>query len=191
MNPKTMRSRPTRYDNAPFPVASVPRAAQRSVLGFTNQLRIGLNAMKPVQALVWFATLVIFNTSAVAQVKATVECMVSGTKATGERSTKQFVERIQIESRKHTVTGKDGNPEEWGIRKVELISDGQKQEPRLIVAVAEYAVLAHAVTVGTGFERRLLVFTYMLDLKAMQLTRVVNSLPASTEERTSAACRQK
>ena len=132
-----------------------------------------------------------FNSPAVAQVKATVECMASGTKTNGERSSKQFIERFRVESRKQTVAGKDGKSEEWGISNAELLSDGEKQKPSLIAATPEYAVLANAVTVGTGFERRLLVFTYMLDLKAMQLTRVVNSLPASAEERTSAVCRPK
>jgi hypothetical protein len=147
--------------------------------------------MKTAALLAFLATLLMFNTSANAQVKATVECTVSGTKPNGERSTKQFIERIQVESRKQIVTGKDGKPEEWGISNAELLSDGEKQKPNLITATPEYAVLANAVTVGTGFERRLLVFTYMLDLKAMQLTRVVNSLPASAEERTSASCRSK
>lgn len=147
--------------------------------------------MKTTSLIAFLVTLLAFNSSAVAQVKATVECTASGTKPNGERSAKQFIERIQVESRKQMVTGKDGKPEEWGISNAELISDGEKQKPTLIAATPEYAVLANAVTVGTGFERRLLVFTYMLDLKALQLTRVVNSLPASAEERTSAVCRSK
>lgn len=71
--------------------------------------------MKTVPVLACLAAIVSCNSSAVAQVKATVECVASGTKATGEKSGKQFVERIQVESRKQTVTGKDGKPEEWGI----------------------------------------------------------------------------
>ena len=126
-----------------------------------------------------------------AQVKASVECMASGTKVNGTKASKSFSEKIQVESRKEAVAGKDGKLEEWGISKSELVSDGEKQKPSLVVATPDYAVLSNAVTVGTGFERRLLVFTYMLDLKAMQLTRVVNSLPASPEERTSAICTAK
>jgi hypothetical protein len=147
--------------------------------------------METATIIAFVATLLIFNSSAIAQVKATVDCTASGTKPNGERSTKQFIERIQVESRKEMVIGKDGKPEELGISKTELISDGEEQEPSLIAATPEYVVLANAVTVGIGFERRLLVFTYMLDLKALQLTRVVNSLPASAEERTSAVCRSK
>ena len=147
--------------------------------------------MKTTTLLAALAALLVVSFSAVAQVKATVECTVSGTKPNGNRSTKQFIERIQVESSKQMVTGKDGKPEEWGISNAELISDGEKQNPTLIAATPEYAVLANAVTVGTGFDRRLLVFTYMLDLKAMQLTRVINSLPAAAEERTSAVCRSK
>lgn len=153
--------------------------------------------MKTTFLIACIAALVMFNSSAVAQVnatvKATVECTISGTKANGEKSTKPFVERIQIEGSTEIVTGKDGKPEEWrSLNAPKLISDGKKQKwPELVTATPEYAVLANAVTIGTGFERRLLVFTYMLDLKAMQLTRVVNSLPASVEERSAAACQAK
>lgn len=147
--------------------------------------------MKTTSIFAFLAALLMFSSSAVAQVKATVECTVSGTKPSGEWSTKPFIERIQVESSKQMITGKDGKPEEWGISNAELLSDGKKQNPTLIAATPEYAVLANAVTVGTGFERRLLVFTYMLDLKAMQLTRVVNSLPVSAEERTSSVCQSK
>lgn len=129
--------------------------------------------------------------AAIAQVKASVECLVSGTKSNGSKSSRTFSERIQVESRKETMTGKDGKPEEWGFSKAELVSDGEKQNPTLVAATPEYAVLSNAVTVGAGFERRLLVFNYLLDLKAMQLTRVVNSLPAAAEERTLAACTSK
>lgn len=176
----------TPYSKAPWP----PRST--STLGFTSIPSGHPSELMNTQPFFApLAALLIASTPAVAQVKATVECIVSGTKASGEKSSKQFVERIQVESRKHTMTGKDGKPEEWGISNAELLSDGEKQKPSLIAATAEYAVLANAVTVGTGFERRLLVFTYMLDLKSMQLTRVVSSLPASAEERTSATCRAK
>jgi hypothetical protein len=151
--------------------------------------------MKTATLLAILAALLTFNSYAVVQIKETVEwtveCKASGTKPNGERSTKQFIELIQVESKKMIDTGKDGKPVEGGISKAELLSDGEKQKPRLITVTPEYAVLANTVIVGTGFERRLLVFTYMLDLKAMQLTRVVNSLPASAEERTSAVCRSK
>ena len=137
------------------------------------------------------AVLPMAHGTVLAEVKASVECIVSGTKASGSKASKPFSERIQVESRKETVTGKDGKPEEWAFSKADLVSDGEKQKPSLVVATADYAVLSNAVTVGTGFERRLLVFTYMLDLKAMQLSRVVNSLPAAAEERTSSTCTAK
>lgn len=101
-----------------------------------------------------------------------------------KKSTQPFLERFQIESREHVTTGKDGKPEKWGIRSAELISDGLKQKPSLVAATPEYAVLANAVQVGSGYSRKLLVFTYMLDLQAMQVARVVNTLPAGADERT-------
>ncbi|MEY8878709.1 MAG: hypothetical protein AB9M60_19535 [Leptothrix sp. (in: b-proteobacteria)] len=137
-------------------------------------------------AVLWFA-----QGTVNAQVKASVECMSSGTKVNGVKGGKLFSEKIQVESRKEAFAGKGGRLEEWGISKAELVSDGEKQKASLVVATPDYAVLSNAVTVGTGFERRLLVFTYMIDLKAMQLTRVVNSLPAAAEERTSVICTAK
>ena len=144
--------------------------------------------MKTQALFATIAALAMAHGAAFSQVKASVQCMASGTKAKGSKASKTFSERLQVESRKETVTGKDGKPEEWGFSKADLVSDGEKQKPSLVVATQDFAVLANAVTVGTGFERRLLVFTYMLDLKAMQLTRVVNSLPAAPEERTSTIC---
>ena len=128
---------------------------------------------------------------AAAQVKTSLECKASGLKASGEKSTQPFVERFQIDSREHVTTGKDGKPEKWGISNAELISDGMKQKPSLVSATPEFAVLVNTSQVGSGYNRRLLVFTYMLDLQAMQLTRVVNSLPAGADERTQGSCSKK
>lgn len=128
---------------------------------------------------------------AAAQVKASLECKVSGLKTNGEKSTQPFIERFQIESREHVTTGKDGKPEKWGISNAELISDGTKQKPSLVAATPEYAVLASTTQVGSGYNRKLLVFTYMLDLQAMQISRVVNTLPAGADERTQGSCSKK
>ena len=147
--------------------------------------------MKTQHLLASLAAIAMAHGTAFSQVKASVECMATGTKVSGSKTGQAFSERIQVESRKKTMAGKDGQPEEWGISKAELVSDGEKQSPSLVVATSNYAVLSNAVTVGTGFERRLLVFTYMLDLQAMQLTRVVNSLPVSSEERTVTTCTAK
>lgn len=147
--------------------------------------------MKITQLLASLAALVTASGATLAQVKASVECISSGTKSNGSKASKAFIERIQVERWKKTMPGKDGKPEEWGFSKADLISDGEKQKPTLVTATIDYAVLANAITVGTGFERRLLVFTYMLDLRAMQLTRIVNSLPIAPEERTTAACTPK
>jgi len=147
--------------------------------------------MTTFKLLACLTILVIFNTSTVAQIKVSVECNATGTSASGERLSKHFVERFQIESGMRTITRKDGSTIEVGVSNAELLTNGAKQKPELIAATTEYAVIANAVTVGTGFGRRLLVFTYILDLKAMQLTRVMNSLPASVDERTYATCQQK
>lgn len=134
-------------------------------------------------------SLIACNSPCFAQIKVSVECIATGTRVNGERAGAQFSERLFIESRKEKVAGKDGKQEEWGFSKAELISEGAKQSPTLVAATPEYAVLSNAIMVGTGFDRRLLVFTYMLDIKAMQLTRVVNALPSMAEERTIAKCK--
>ncbi len=142
-----------------------------------------LSALLAISALV--------SSGALAQVKVSVECLSSGTKPNGTKPAKPFVEAISVESRTEKVHGKDGKPEEWGIKRSDLVSDGEKQKPTIVVATPDYAVLSNATTVGSGFERRLLVFTYMLDLKAMQLTRIVNALPTAPEELSIAKCTAK
>ena len=101
-----------------------------------------------------------------AQVQVELECTVSGTRINGEKASKPFVERIQVERKEHPTTNKEGKVEKWTIRKAELISDGKKLEPTLVAATPEYAVVAYSNSIGSGYSRRLLVFTYLLDLKA-------------------------
>lgn len=97
--------------------------------------------MKTQILIAWLAVLCIEQSAANAQVKASVECMASGTRVNGTKASKPFSEKIQVESQKEAVAGKDGKLEEWGISKSELVSDGEKQKPSLVVSTSDYAVL--------------------------------------------------
>ena len=116
-----------------------------------------------------------------AEITIDVSCLSSGIKINGEASKDTFTEKIHIN---HSV-----NNDGWEISKSEIISDGEKIESNLIDLEKDYAVLAYSTTVGAGFKETLLVFNYVLDLQAMELTKTVTSLPKGMEERTSGKCK--
>jgi hypothetical protein len=144
-----------------------------------------------MQALSIAIACMVVSSAAVAQIKISVECLTAGTQLDGSRSSQPIPEQILVEKSEQVTPGKDGKPEKWGISKAELTSGGVKQDPHLVAVAPEYAVLAYANPVGAGLNRRLLAFTYVLDLKAMQLTRIVNAVPAGAEERNQGQCRAK
>ena len=127
--------------------------------------------------------------SAHAEISVSLECKVTGLGADGRKLDKPFVELLKIERKEHEIAGSEGKPKKVIVSSAELFSNGVKQNPHIAAATVNYAVLVNAVEVGEGFGRRLLVFTYLLDLKAMRLTRVVNSLPQGSDERTESSCR--
>ena len=125
--------------------------------------------MTPLQSPAWAETTI------------DLTCEVSGLKISGEKSKGNFIEKIHIN---HSVS-EDG----WGISKSEITSDGEKLESNLIDLEKDYAVLAYSTTVGSGFNKYLLVINYVLDLQAMELTRTITSLPKGMEERTTGKCK--
>ena len=111
-----------------------------------------------------------------------LSCTVSGLMLSGEKSEKTFTETIHVE---HSVTG-----EGWGISKSEVVSDGVRIEPTLVDATSAYAVLAHVTSIGKGYGRKLLIFTLIVDFDSLEITRIVSSVPAGSEERTSFQCKR-
>ena len=128
--------------------------------------------------------------SAKVKVKIELECTVTGTKVTGEKSTRPFIEKLKVEKKEYPTTNKEGKVETPTLIRSDLISDGKNVESSVIAATPEYVVVAYATSIGSGYSRRLLVFTYLLDPKARELTRLVSSLPAGTSERTQNVCKQ-
>lgn len=122
-----------------------------------------------------------FQSTAWAETRIDLICKASGLKVSGETSKESFVEKIHIT---HSVS-KEG----WGISKSEIVSDGEKLETNLIALEKDYAVLAYSTTVGSGFNKNLIVINYVLDLQAMELTRTITSLPKGKEERTTGKCK--
>lgn len=119
-----------------------------------------------------------------------IECTVSGTKVGGEKSPKPFFERFRIVNNQTVTKNKVGKDETWRITNTEYSSDGKKYEASTIDVSAEHAVIAITSVVGAGYNRKLLVFTHILDLKAFELERVITSVPAGSDERTRATCRK-
>ncbi|WP_125180125.1 hypothetical protein [Thiohalobacter thiocyanaticus] len=123
----------------------------------------------------------VFHEPVSAEMIIDLSCDVSGLKINGETSKSGFIEKIYVN---HSVS-EDG----WGISKSEITSDGKKIESTLIDLKKDYAVLSYSATVGSGFNKTLLVFNYVLDLQAMELTRTITSLPKGMEERTTGKCK--
>ncbi|MDQ7000972.1 MAG: hypothetical protein Q9M12_08840 [Mariprofundus sp.] len=130
------------------------------------------------------ATLVplfMFSNYAISETIIDLSCSVSGLKFNGKSPVGGYTEKIYI---KHSVSD-----EGWGISNSEIISDGEKLESNVIALEPNYAVLAYSTTVGSGFKKSLLVFTYVLDLQAMELNRSITSLPKGMDERTTGKCK--
>lgn len=150
-------------------------------------------ADKTMKTILLFVAAVLFAspaTAASANIDLSLECTVSGTKIGGEKSPKPFLEKFRIIKKQTVMKNKDGKDETWGISNTEYSSDGKKYEASTIDASAEHAVVSIARVVGAGYNRKLLVFTLILDLNALELDRVVTSVPAGSDERTRSTCKK-
>lgn len=136
----------------------------------------------------------IFSTFAAAaapiNIDLSLECMVSGTKVGGAKSSKPFVEKFRLVKKANTAKNKDGKDETWGISNTEYASDGKKYEASIVDISPDHAVVAFTSVIGSGYNRKLLVFAYIIDLKALELERVVTSVPAGADERTRSTCKK-
>ena len=128
--------------------------------------------------------------AAPANIDVTLECMVSGTSVSGEKSDKPFLERFRIVNKQTMQKNKDGKDEPWGVSNVEYSSDGKKYNASPVDISSEHAVIVLTSVVGAGYNRKLLVFTHIVDLRALEVERVVTSTPAGSDERTRATCKR-
>ena len=122
-----------------------------------------------------------------------LECTVTGTKIGGEISPKPFVERFRIVKHQTVEKNKDGKDETWedlGSSNTEYFSGGKKYKAGTIDVSAQHAVISLVSVVGAGYNRKLLVFTHILDLNAFELDRIVTSVPAGSDGRTRGTCKK-
>jgi hypothetical protein len=146
-----------------------------------------MNIMLPFLAALIIASPV---AAASANINLNLECTVTGTTIGGEKPSKPFIERFKIVKKQSVMKNKDGKDETWGISNTEYFSDEKKYEASTIEVSAEHAVISLARVVGAGYNRKLLVFTHILDLNALELDRVVTSVPVGSDERTRGTCKK-
>jgi hypothetical protein len=153
-----------------------------------------INSLEHVmKAFVLTLTLVLGTMSqseAAESLKIEVECSVTGTRVTGEKSTREFPERLKVEKRQMPNKNKDGKEENWSVTQSELVSEGTKYQTDTVDITPDHAVISISRVVGAGYNRKLLVFLFIVDSKALELDRVVTSVPSGSDERTRSKCKK-
>jgi hypothetical protein len=127
--------------------------------------------------------------AAVENIRIDVQCHVTGMPVTGTGGTSTFTEVFSLERSETVRESRDGRQLPWVISKAKFTSDGIEYQLTTLMITKDYAALAYVTESGAGFNRRLLAFTFVLDLQAMQLTRNITSLPENQAERTHARCK--
>lgn len=140
------------------------------------------------------AFLLAFTTSAFVfaaePIKLSLECAVTGTRITGDKPSKQFKEIFVLEQSEMPYKNKDGKVENWGVSKTDFMSDGTKYDVSSVAITPEHVVTSFSNVIGAGYSRKLLVFTHIIDLKALEMERIVASVPIGSDERTHAICKK-
>lgn len=149
-----------------------------------------MNYKKYIIVLVTSAVIAPLPTFAAEPVKLKVECNVSGTKISGDRSAKQFIEQFDVTKSDLPYKDSEGKTANWGISKVDLISDGKKYDISPVSITPEHVVISISKVIGAGYNRKLLTFVYILDVRALELDRSLISVPSGLDERTHSTCRK-
>jgi hypothetical protein len=109
-------------------------------------------------------------------IKFSLECTVIGTKITGDKSSKQFRETFrQVVNPKYQIAY--------------FKSDGKDYDASYVAITPEHIVTSFANVIGVGYNQKLLVFTHIIDLKALKIERIVTGVPIGSDERTQGVCR--
>jgi hypothetical protein len=119
-----------------------------------------------------------------------LECTVTGTKFNGEKISKPFKEKFVIEKKETQVKNKDGKFENWGSSRTDFISDGTKYDLSAVSITPEHVVTSLSNVIGVGYNRKLFVFTHIIDLQALEMERIVSSVPIGSDERTHSVCKK-
>lgn len=123
-------------------------------------------------------------------IKLNLECTVAGTRITGDKTSKQFKEKFVLEKKESQIKNKDGKVENWGVSKTDFISDGTKYDVSTVAITPEHVVTSSSNVIGVGYNRKLLVFTHIIDLHALEMERIVISVPIGSDERTHSVCKK-
>lgn len=117
-----------------------------------------------------------------------ISCNVTGTSVDGRIDRSTFTEHFALQQTTVFRQGRDGQTLPWTITKGTFTSNDVQYEPTTLVLTDDYAAMAYVTESGAGFDRKLFVFTLVIDIRAMKLTRSVITLPERQPERTSAQC---
>ena len=144
--------------------------------------------MKIFKTLIFLAALFLtLSINAKEVIKLNLSCNFTGITYDGEISTKPFTE----EFKNYSDMEDSGKFKGWGIEKTEFISNGKKYDLVFSTVTSDYAVASFSRMIGKGLGRKILVFTYIFDLQAVEVHRVVTSLPKGMEERTHTICKNR
>ena len=100
-----------------------------------------------------------------------LECNVTGTKITGEKTSKEFKEKFVIEKSEILTKNKEGKVKTWGYSNTVLVSDGEKYEVSPVALTPDHVVTSFSNVIGVGYSRKLLVFTHIIDLQALEMVQ--------------------
>ncbi len=122
-----------------------------------------------------------------ADVSVQIECESRGTTVTGDKSLKTFKERFVFEEK---VVNKDDPKGPWKIIKTEFFLNGIEHKGVHAKHTGDYLLFQASSETGSGFNKRLNVFAFYIDLKTVELERVATFFPRAEEERTRSACKK-
>ncbi len=116
-----------------------------------------------------------------------LECEFTGTNYEGNVIARKFTEKFKYTKEKPQQNS-DSEYKLLSITDTNFYSQGKKYDLEFTSISDEYAVANYSTVVGSGFGRKLLVFTYIFDLKSSQVDRIVTGLPRGKDEREHATC---
>jgi len=116
-----------------------------------------------------------------------LECEFTGTNYEGNIITNKFTEKFKYTKEKPQKND-DSEYKILSITDTKFYSQGKNYDLEFTSISDEYAVANYSTIVGSGFGRKLLVFTYIFDLRSMQVDRIVSGLPRGKDERVQATC---
>ena len=116
-----------------------------------------------------------------------LECKFTGTNYEGNIISENFTEKFKYTKNKPKQNS-DSELQVLSITDTKFYSQDKEYDLKFTSISNEYAVANYSTVIGSGFGRRLIVFTYIFDLKASKVDRIVTSIPKGTDEREHVTC---